>query len=147
PSLHGLVIVNCAETGKINALIEGSFLTGMRTGAIGGSAARHLASDDVDSLAIIGAGVQGLYQAIAICTERNIKDIYIYNRSPEKVPAFIEKLQDWLGTDIKMHLAESPESALEHANIVVTTTTSTEHVLPNDESLLKGKLFIGVGSF
>lgn len=147
PTLHGLVIVNCGETGKINALIEGSFLTGLRTGAIGGSAARHLADKGAERLAIIGAGVQGLYQAIAVCAERNISDIYIYNRTIEKVQPFIKKLQSWVGTDINMHVVQSSESALENAHVVVTATTSSEPVLPNDESLLKGKLFIGVGSF
>lgn len=147
PTLHGLVILNCGETGKINALIEGSFLTGLRTGAIGGSATRHLASKQAKSLAVIGAGVQGLYQTIAVCTERNIKDIYIYSRTASKIPSFIKKLQDWLDTDINMHIVNSTEDALNKADIVVTATTSSDPVLPNDETLLKGKLFIGVGSF
>src|SRR5690625_14872 len=72
PTLHGLIILNCSETGEMKALLDGSFLTGFRTGAIGGSAIRHLAAKGATKLAIIGTGVQGFYQAIAACAERSI---------------------------------------------------------------------------
>ncbi len=84
PTLHGLVVLNSNETGEVKGVLNGSFLTGMRTGAIGGSAVRHLAREDAASLAVIGTGTQGFYQAIAACTERPIKHIYLYNRSNEK---------------------------------------------------------------
>ncbi len=145
--LNGMVILNNRLSGEINALIEGNFLTGIRTGAVGGSAVRHLAENDVQSLAVIGTGVQGLYNTIAACTERDIKDIYIYNRTATKIPAFIKKLESWLGTDINIHTTKSAEEAIKHAEIVITTTTSSNPVLPDDEERLKDKLFIGVGSF
>src|SRR5699024_1487754 len=62
PALHGVVILNDSKTGQVKGLIDGSFLTGYRTGAIGGSAVRHLTEKNVSKLAIIGTGVQGLYQ-------------------------------------------------------------------------------------
>src|SRR5690606_7069085 len=103
PTLHGLVILNDSKTGRVKGLIDGAFLTGFRTGAIGGSAVRHLAGEEVSTLAVIGTGVQGLYQSIAACTERRFTDIYLYNRSPEKIPAFKKELQSWLSDDIQLH--------------------------------------------
>lgn len=147
PTLHGLVILNDSETGQIKCLIDGSFVTGFRTGAIGGSAVKHLAGEDVTKLAIIGTGVQGLYQAIAACTEREFTDIYLYNRSPEKIPAFQEKLRSWLGGEIRLHTADSSEEAVRHAEVIITATTSNDPVLPDDKELLKDKVVIGVGSF
>jgi ornithine cyclodeaminase len=147
PTLHGLVILNDSKTGQVKGLIDGSFLTGYRTGAIGGSAVRHLTEEGVSRLAVIGTGVQGLYQSIAACTERKFTDIYLYNRSPEKIPAFIEELQGWLGDDIQLHAADSAETAVRNAEVIITATTSNEPVLPDDKELLKDKAVIGVGSF
>ena len=147
PTLHGLVVLNCSKTGEMTAILDGSFLTGLRTGAIGGSAVRHLAHREAESIAVIGAGVQGLYQAIAACAERPITDIYIYTRTQEKVSSFTKELRKWIGNDIHIHNTYSPEDALQHAEIVITATTSSTPVLSDDASLLKNKLFIGIGSF
>lgn len=147
PTLHGLVILNSSETGEIKAILNGSFLTGLRTGAIGGSATRHLANKDDTKLAIIGTGVQGMYQAIAACTERPITDIYLYNRSVEKIPAFKKTLQEWIGTKIQLHSMISVEDAIQNADIIITATTSTKPVLPDSSRLLENKLIVGVGSF
>ncbi|WP_404455084.1 ornithine cyclodeaminase family protein [Virgibacillus necropolis] len=147
PVLHGLVILNSQENGEIKALIDGSFITGFRTGAIGGSAIRHLAKDDASKLAIIGTGVQGLYQAVAACTERSITDIYLFNRSPEKIPSFIDSLQQWIDDTINIHVMDSAEEAITHAEIIMTATTSKEPVLPDKPELLATKLIIGIGSF
>ncbi|ASN04418.1 ornithine cyclodeaminase family protein [Virgibacillus necropolis] len=147
PVLHGLVILNSQENGEIMALIDGSFITGFRTGAIGGSAIRHLAKEDTSKIAIIGTGVQGLYQAVAACTERSITDIYLYNRTPEKVPSFIDSLQQWIGHTIQIHAMDSVEEAITHAEVIITATTSKDPVLPDNPELLAAKLIIGIGSF
>ncbi|MBR7796578.1 MAG: ornithine cyclodeaminase family protein [Bacillota bacterium] len=147
PTLQGLVILTSRETGECQALLDGSFITGIRTGAIGGSAIRHLANVDDNKLAIIGTGVQGLYQAIAACTERPIKDIYLYNRTTDKLPAFSEKLKAWIPANIHIHMTSTIEEAITFAHIIICSTTSNSPVLPNDPDLLTNKLIIGIGSF
>ncbi|RFA32671.1 hypothetical protein CAI16_17320 [Virgibacillus dokdonensis] len=147
PTIHGLVVLHCKETGEIKAVLNGSYLTGMRTGAIGGSAVRHLARKGDTSLAIIGTGTQGFYQAVAACTEREIKHIYLYNRSHEKIASFRHSLIEWIGEEVQIHPVSSAEEAIAKADIVITATTSKEPVLPDDPHLLKNKLFIGIGSF
>ncbi|HLS08371.1 ornithine cyclodeaminase family protein [Lentibacillus sp.] len=147
PTLHGLVVLNSSETGEIKGILNGAFLTGMRTGAIGGSGVRHLARKDAASLAIVGTGVQGLYQAIAACTERPIETVHLFNRSPEKMPAFKESLQKWVGSDVVIKSYSSVEEAINDVDIVITTTTSNDPVLPDNPEILKNKLVIGVGSF
>jgi ornithine cyclodeaminase/alanine dehydrogenase-like protein (mu-crystallin family) len=146
-TIHGLVLLNNRKTGQIECLLDGSFLTGFRTGAIGGSAIRHLAKPDASKVAIIGTGVQGLYQAVAACAERPIKEIYLFNRSPEKIPTFKEKLQKWIGNEIKLVEANTVEKAIAPADIIITTTTAKSPVLPDNQELLQGKLIIGIGSF
>ena len=147
PTLHGLVILASNDNGKMLSMMDGSFITGFRTGAIGGSAVRYLAPHNASSLAIIGAGVQGFYQTLAVCTERGIEDVYVYSRTEEKVHSFIEKLQKELGDSVRFHITKTAKEAIEQAEIIVTATTSTSPVLPDEADLLKGKLIIGIGSF
>lgn len=147
PTLHGLVILNSIETGEIQAILDGAFLTGFRTGAIGGSAIRHLANSNAKKIAIIGTGVQGLYQAIAACTVRPITDIYLYNRSNEKIDSFIQSFCSWIDSPPTFHRTKTADEAIQDAEIIITATTSSTPVLPNDTSLLKNKLVIGIGSF
>lgn len=147
PVLHGFVILNSQQNGEIMALMDGTFITGFRTGAIGGSAVRHLAKKDASTAAIIGTGVQGLYQAVAACAERPITDLYLYNRSPDKIPSFTRSLQEWLGNQVRIHVADTAEEAVQEADIIITATTSKEPVLPDNETLFSDKLVIGIGSF
>src|SRR5690625_4213277 len=53
PTIHGLVVLNCNQTGQVKGLIDGAYLTGIRTGAIGGSAVRRLAKQGVSKLAVV----------------------------------------------------------------------------------------------
>jgi len=147
PTLHGLVVLNDKQTGQILSLLDGSFLTALRTGAIGGNAVRHFARKDDRKLAIIGTGVQGLHQAIAACTERNISDIYLFNRTKDKIPGFKASLERWIEPNIRLHTANSAKEAISSADIIITATTSYQPVLPDDPALLKEKLIIGIGSF
>lgn len=147
PMLQGIVILNSSETGEVKGILEGSFLTGLRTGAVGGSAVRHLARKDATKLSIIGTGVQGLYQAVAACSQRPITDIYLYNRSPEKLPEFIAQLENWIETTVHLHPMDTVEEAIKNVDIIITSTSSNDPVLPNEKHLLRNKLVIGVGSY
>src|SRR5690625_277399 len=148
PTIHGLVVLNCNHTGKVKALIDGTYLTGARTGAIGGSAIRRLAKKDVTKLAVIGAGVQGLYQTIAACEERDFKEVFVYNRTKgDKINEFVQNLKQELHNDIKVCAVDTVEEAVKEAEVIITATNSYEPVLPNDQELFKGKLIVGVGSF
>ena len=69
PVIYGNMMLNDASTGEVVAIIDGAKLTAMRTGAVGSLGIRYLASPKSKNLAIIGAGVQGAYQAIFACSE------------------------------------------------------------------------------
>lgn len=147
PVIQGLVILNDSNTGEMKAILDGTFVTGIRTGAVGGSAVRHLAKESASKIAIIGTGVQGLYQAAAAYSQRPISEIYLHNRSQEKIPAFINELKEWVGDEVNIHSTNTVDEAVGQADIVITATSSTEPVLPNDKELLKNKLIIGIGSY
>ncbi|GAA0428039.1 hypothetical protein GCM10008983_00350 [Lentibacillus halophilus] len=73
--------------------------------------------------------------------------IYLYNGSKDKLEPFKKSLMDWMGEDINVHIAPTPEEAINDADIVITATTSHDPVFPDFPHMLKNKLFIGIGSF
>ena len=59
----------------------------------------------------------------------------------------IERLYERLPDDIAIYPCHSAEEAIQHADVVITATSSHDPVLPDDQELLKGKLIVGIGSF
>jgi len=146
PVLTGIMVLNDAQTGLPLALLNGPALTALRTAAVGSVSIRHLTPENTQSLGIIGAGVQGFYQAWGACSARDLKDIYVFDLYPEKTTALVEKLSKVI-PDVNLHEANCVEDLLEKSQAVITATTSFEPVLPNKEELLAGKHFVGIGSY
>lgn len=146
PVLNGIMVLNDSQTGVPLALLNGPALTAVRTAAVAAVSICHLAPDDACAVGIIGAGVQGFYQARAACSARRITDVFIYDLYPEKASALKDKLLASIG-DINVHKVARVEDLLEHTQVVITATTSSEPVLPDEEGLLKGKHFVGIGSY
>ncbi|MFA5537263.1 MAG: ornithine cyclodeaminase family protein [Bacillota bacterium] len=146
PVINGIMVLNEGRTGKPLALLNGQALTAIRTGAVGGVSIKHLAKPDSKTLGLIGTGVQGFYQAIFGARASNIERIIVFSRTASKGKAFINRLADHLPR-IRLVLAGTMEELLEHSDIVITATTAVDPVLPDDGALLKGKHFVGIGSF
>jgi len=146
PVLNGIMVLNDAQTGVPLALLNGPALTALRTAAVGAVSIRHMAPDKNKKLGVIGAGVQGFYQAWVACAGMNFTDVFVYDLYPEKISALGEKLSEMI-PDVKIHQAGSVEELLENSQVVITATTSFEPVLPENEDLLAGKHFVGIGSY
>ncbi len=117
------ILLNDPDTGMEFADLDGTLVTNYRTGAAGGLAARHLARPDATRLGLIGAGEQAFTQVEAILKVRPIKEITIYNRTPERARALGDFIRNIYG--ITVRLAETAAPAVEGQDIVVTTTPST----------------------
>ncbi|WP_455538056.1 ornithine cyclodeaminase family protein [Terrisporobacter sp.] len=143
---QGVTLLNDIKTGKPLALLNGTYLTALRTGCVGGISSKYLAKKDASSLAIIGAGVQSLFQVLATCAVRPIRDVYVYSRTESRVNSFIKELQLQL-PHINFHKCNSSKVAVEKSEIVICATTSANPVIPDDINLYKGKHIIGIGSY
>lgn len=146
PVLNGIMVLNDAETGVPLALLDGATLTGVRTAAVGAVSIRHLAPKNTRPVGIIGAGVQGFYQAWFASVARDVRDVFVYDLDAEKTDALIEKLRE-VNPRVHLHQAMSVEDLLQQAQVVITATTSSEPVLPEKEELLAGKHFVAIGSY
>lgn len=144
PFIHAGVLVMDAETGQMQALLEGSTLTAIRTGAGSGAATDLLARRECHVAAIFGAGVQARTQLEAICAVRPVEYVKVFAPTREHVETFIEEMEEQIPA--KIACAESAEEALRGADIICTATTATRPVF-DDSQIKPGTHINGVGSY
>lgn len=127
PLIYASVLLVDATTGRTQAIMEGGWLTAMRTGAVSGLATDLLAQPEADVLALFGAGTQAPLQAHAIHTVRPLREIRVLNRSTEHYDQLVTTLEDLLGTACPhIYRATSATEALQGASLVACATTATK---------------------
>jgi ornithine cyclodeaminase/alanine dehydrogenase-like protein (mu-crystallin family) len=125
--LRFLVTLFGVESGDLVALIEADFLGQMRTGAASGVATSYLARENARTLGIIGTGLQARTQLHAIAQVRKLEEIRVFGRDAGRREIFAREMTDVL--KISVSAAASAEDAVRDADIIVTSTTSTNPVL------------------
>ncbi len=141
PVIHGVVLVIEATTGRPLALMDGTWLTALRTGAVGGLAADLLARPDASTVALFGAGVQARTQLEAVRCVRKIATVRIVSATGASADRLVAELD---GLDaVRM---DDPEVALAGADIVITATNSATPVFDGSR-VEPGTHVTGVGSF
>jgi alanine dehydrogenase len=125
--LRFLVTLFSVESGDLVALIEADFLGQMRTGAASGVATRYLARENAQTLGIIGTGLQARTQLEAISQVRKLEEIRVFGRDAKRRETFAREMGEVLKTSVSA--ATSAEDAVRDADIIVTSTTSTNPVL------------------
>ncbi len=115
PEYRPLILLSEAATGAPLALIDGTWITTVRTAAITAVGARHLAAPGADTAAFVGTGVQARANLDALLSHHPLRRILIQGRRPEPAQAFAAYARA-LGLQ-----AEVVDDALPHAPIVVTT--------------------------
>ncbi len=125
PSTSGLMVLFSAHTGQVEAvLLDNGYLTDVRTAAAGAVAARHLSRANARSACIIGAGMQAQLQLQALCLVRPIERATLWARDPQKAEKAAAQARDRLGIDVVA--VQDPADAVSAADVVVTTTPSSE---------------------
>ncbi|MFI5380960.1 MAG: ornithine cyclodeaminase family protein [Tepidisphaerales bacterium] len=97
PRIQAVVVLFAAATGRPRALLDGTFLTALRTGAASGAATDLLARPDSSVVAILGAGVQARTQLEAVCAVRQIRHVRVFDPSRAYAQAFADQMQPALG--------------------------------------------------
>ena len=80
------------------------------------------------------------------CKARDIKDVYLYNRTKEKALILKEQLEKNL-ENINIHIVDSSKELVKKSELIITATTSNTPVIDNDKELLKGKHIVAIGSY
>ncbi|EEL83480.1 Ornithine cyclodeaminase/mu-crystallin [Bacillus cereus AH1271] len=122
-TINGIVMLSDFQTGEPLALLEGSYLTMIRTGALSGVATKHLARHNAKTLCIIGTGEQAKGIAEAVFAVRDIEKVILYNRTEEKAYAFAQYIQERFNKPAYVHT--NANEAISEADIIVTTTNAS----------------------
>ena len=147
PTITSMVCLVDDETGQPLAILEGAYLTALRTGAVSGLASRLLAREDAGVLTVIGAGAQALTQAAAVCVVRPIERIIVAARSEGSLERFRERCaREWPNLVDRLETTRDVPAAVRTADIICTATTSHEPVF-DDRDIRPGTHINGVGSF
>lgn len=144
--IQAAVLVFDAETGRAIALLEGSSLTAIRTGAAGGAAIDLLARPDSKIAAIFGAGAQGRTQLEAACTARKIETAFIFDADIDKAKSFVKEMRGRGAIPEDVRVATNSTAAVANADIICTATTSTRPVF-HDQDVQPGTHISAVGSY
>ncbi|GIN69040.1 MULTISPECIES: ornithine cyclodeaminase family protein [Bacillus] len=142
-TINGLVILSDFKTGEPISLLEGSYVTMMRTGALSGVATKYLSRQDSKRLCMIGTGEQAKGLVEAVLAVRDIEDIALYNRTEQKAKQFADYIRKKWNTRVQVY--SDANEAVRGADIIVTATNSSAPVFT--EPLQPGVHVNAVGSF
>ncbi len=147
PMVTAQVLLLSPETGQVCAMMDGTELTKIRTGAISGAATDILARKNSEVGALFGTGGQAQSQLEAMLTVRKLREVRIFDMKKEFVESFIDKCKPLAE---KHHTllrgASSPDEAIDQADVITTVTTSKTPVFCGKK--VKGGTHVnGVGSY
>ena len=143
PLIQGLVFLMDSTDGSMLAMMDGKYITALRTGAASGLATQLLARQDATVAAIFGAGAQGATQLEAVCAVRPIEKAYIFDVDPAAAAMYAERQSATLGIPV---LVGSALDALRDVDVICTATGARAPLFRSEH--LKANVHINaVGSF
>jgi len=120
PSGMGTILLFDGVTCALTCIMDGSLITGLRTGAAGAVSVKLLARKDAGVLTCVGTGKQARMQIRAISQVMHIEEICAWNRSESGAQRFKDDIEAELG--IPVRLCSREQEAVSAGDIVITTT-------------------------
>ena len=143
PLLQAVITLIDGSDGRIMALMDGSLITALRTGAASGVASELLSRKDSKTVAVFGAGIQGRTQLEAVCAVRKIEQAFIFDPHQPSADKFAKEMSKMLEIDVKR---ARDENELRKADIICTATSSVNPVF-KAENVSPGTHINAIGSY
>ena len=144
PTISGIIILNDPETGLPRAVLDGTYISALRTVAVSAVAARHLCNSDAGVLGIVGCGVQGKYHAVGMRRILpSLSVVKIFDRHEPAVRAFIADVKKQVPT-LRIEVCASPMDAILDAYLVITATGKLLEPIFNSAWVKAGALVLPV---
>ena len=143
PTIMGLMILNDIETGKPLAVMDCSWITQIRTGAVSAVAAKFLAKKDAEIIGIVGAGIQGRANALALKEVLpKIKILKVFDLNDEILHHYVTTMSETLPFGVEA--ADSAKSVIVEADVIVTATGKITKPIFKSNWIRKGALILPV---
>jgi ornithine cyclodeaminase/alanine dehydrogenase-like protein (mu-crystallin family) len=128
PRASALIILNSHDTGFPIALMDGTIISAMRTGACTGLGAKFLAPCKARKIGMVGAGVQARTQLLGLYTALpQVEQIAVWNRTPEHGDLLVDECRRRWNAPVAR--TETIAEALSDADVVLTITTADEPII------------------
>jgi ornithine cyclodeaminase/alanine dehydrogenase-like protein (mu-crystallin family) len=127
PAISAIDLVTDIETGMPLALVDGTSVTNMRTGAHAAVGAKYMARPDSKTVAIIGCGNEGRTHLRSLAVLFPIQRVVAFDIYESAAHSFAEEMGSELG--VSVGIASSVEAAVAGADIVCVVTTAPQPVL------------------
>lgn len=144
PNVPATMIVLNPETGIVEAILDGTYLTQLRTGAVQGAATELLAREDAKIGALIGTGGQAKAQLEAMLTVRKLDEVRIFDVDLARARQFADQMNEQFEASI-FAVKTSQECVLD-ADIITSVTTSKQATF-SAKWIKKGAHINGVGAY
>lgn len=144
PYVVATIIIQDPYTGIQLSVMDGEYITNLRTGAVAGVVAKYFAREGASSVAIIGAGAQARTALEATVKLVSVREVRAYDIVPEIAARFAADMA--LAWGVTASPAETVEEAVRGADIVVTATPADEPLV-RFAWLKKGSVSISLGSY
>lgn len=145
PRASALVVLHDTEVGLPLAVMDGTLISAVRTGAATGVGAKYLAREDVTQVGLIGAGVQCRTQLMAVQVARpRIQGATVFDIRRDRAEAFATEMSQRL--DLDVHVAESAEEVVRRADVLITATTTARPIV-HDGWLAPGSFYAHVSGY
>lgn len=147
PGSIGQVMLFDGNTGEAKALLDGTYVTALRTAAASGAAFELWGREDAKIGAMIGTGSQAMCQLEAMLTARKLDEVRVAARNFEKTKAFVEKVsKEFADFGTKIIACEDTNEAVNGADLVILVTVSHEPVC-SAEYFKPGCVISAVGAY
>jgi alanine dehydrogenase len=127
PSILATIMLFSTETGKMMAVMDGGYITAIRTACASAMATKVLSNPTASVLGVLGAGVQARAHIRALCRVRRLQTIKIYSLSGRSATKVNQELESEIGVAIET--AKSAEETVRGSDLIVTATTAKEPIV------------------
>lgn len=143
PTMIGTILLFDGRNGAPLCVMDGSLITGIRTGAAGAISSKLLARKDSKVAAVFGAGGQARMQIYGLCHVMDIREVRVFGENADALRRYKEDIES--NTGVKVVLCDTPEKAMEGADIAISTTPSKKYLV--DHRLIRpGMHIVAVGA-
>jgi len=129
PAVMATIILSDPKTGFALAIMDGTYITNLRTGAAGAVAAKCLAREDSSVVGLIGCGAQARTQLLALRELFRIRLVYVWGNKPEYAKKF---LKDTKHLRLNIEIKDKVSDCVREADIVVTTTPVIKPIVKSE---------------
>ena len=142
-SSHGVMVMFDKNTGYLKCVLhDEGYLTNVRTAVAGSICAKYIAPSNINTIGIIGTGIQARMQLEYLKMVTNCRDALVLGRNKEKISKYIE---DMKSHGFKINVASNSRELCKNSNLIITTTNANESLIQKDD-IKEGTHITAMGS-